>query len=86
MKLKAMLRDDGGRKPMSTGYTDASGEETVESTSVALRGSGSGKPPRGNGGPHHQPITECNYFLGQEEYNPVPSPYWSLPGLPSYPS
>ncbi|KAJ9181472.1 hypothetical protein P3X46_009600 [Hevea brasiliensis] len=79
MKLKAILREQAtDRKPVSTGYTEISGEETVESTSVAIRSS-NGKP---RGTSQHQ-IAECNYLLNVDEYNPVTSPYWAV--LPSYP-
>lgn len=78
MKLKAILREQVARKQLSTGYTDISGEETVESTSVAINGS---NKPRGAS--HHQ-IADCNYLFNVEEYNPVSPPYWG--GLPSYPS
>lgn len=91
MKLKAMLREQaaaGGRKQAagSTGYTEISGEETVESTSIAINGS---QKTRSGGGAshHHQPNADCNYLFSVEEYNPVVSPpYWPAAGLPSYPS
>ncbi|WCJ34394.1 Homeobox-leucine zipper protein family [Euphorbia peplus] len=82
VKLKSILRDQTTRKQVSTtGYTEVSGEETVESTSVAVRSS-SGKP---RGTSNHQ-IAECNYLLNHvDEYNPVTSPYWAV--LPThYPS
>lgn len=75
MKLKAMLREQAARKQqVSTGYTEISGEETVESTSVAINGS------------HKHPIADCNYLFNVvEEYNPAVSPpaYWGA--MPSYP-
>lgn len=76
MKLKAVLREQVTRNQVSTGYTEISGEETVESTSVAAIA----RKPRGTS--HHQ-IAECNYLLNVDEYNPVSSPYWAL--LPTYP-
>ncbi|GMY25079.1 putative homeobox-leucine zipper protein ATHB-51 [Fagus crenata] len=76
MKLKAILV---ARKQVSTGYTEISGEETVESTSVAINGS---NKPRGTS--HHHQIADCNYLFNVEEYNPVSPAYWA--GLPSYPS
>ncbi|XP_025014801.1 putative homeobox-leucine zipper protein ATHB-51 isoform X2 [Ricinus communis] len=80
MKLKAILRQEKAtRNQVSTGYTEISGEETVESTSVAIRSSG-GKP---RGGSSHHQIAECNYLLNVDEYNPVSSPYWAV--IPSYP-
>lgn len=67
MKLKAILREQATRKQVSTGHTEISGEETVESTPVAIRSS-NGK------------LAECNYV---DEYNPVTSPYWAvLPSYP----
>ncbi|XP_065857251.1 homeobox-leucine zipper protein ATHB-22-like [Euphorbia lathyris] len=78
VKLKSILRDQTTRKQASTtGYTEVSGEETVESTSVAIRTS-AGKQ-RGTGS--HQ-IAECNYLLNVDEYNPVSSPYWAV--LPTH--
>ncbi|GAV63810.1 Homeobox domain-containing protein/HALZ domain-containing protein [Cephalotus follicularis] len=77
MKLKAMLREQATRKQVSTGYTEISGEETVESTTVAIRSS---NRPRGTG--HHQ-IAEGNFLFNVDEYNPVSSPYWGV--LPTYP-
>ena len=81
MKLKRMLREQGTstrnimNKQVSTGITEVSGEETVESTSVAtINGSSSNK--------HHQ-IAECSYLFNvDEEFNaaaaPLPSPFWGL--------
>ena len=84
MKLKAMLqREQAARKQVSTtGYTEISGEETVESASVAINGCNN--KPRGTSG-HHQ-IADCNFLFSVEEYNPAASSpaYW--PGLPPYPS
>ncbi|KAL3585913.1 hypothetical protein D5086_012780 [Populus alba] len=79
MKLKAVVREQATRKQVSTaGYTEISGEETVESTSVAA----ASRKLRGHS--HHQNNAEhCNYLLNVDEYNPVSSPYWAL--LPSYP-
>nr|XP_023885965.1 putative homeobox-leucine zipper protein ATHB-51 [Quercus suber]POE68967.1 putative homeobox-leucine zipper protein athb-51 [Quercus suber] len=82
MKLKAMLqREQAARKPVSTGYTEITGEETVESTSVAINGCNN--KPQGTG--HHQ-IADYNFLFSVDEYNPVASSpaYWA--GLPSYPS
>ncbi|CAL9026602.1 unnamed protein product [Prunus brigantina] len=77
MKLKTILRDEVARKQVSTGYTEISGEETVESTSVAIRSS-----KKGGGTSQHQ-VQECNYLFNVEEYNPVSPPFWGA--LPSYP-
>ncbi|GLT25797.1 hypothetical protein SLA2020_009040 [Shorea laevis] len=82
MKLKGMLRDQqvGARNQVSTGYTEVSGEETVESTSIH----GSDKP-RGATSGHHQ-MAQCSYLFNVDEYNPVSPPYWGVQQqLPSYP-
>lgn len=97
MKLKAMLRDQGVWKQVSAGaYTEISGEETVESTSGAIRSSGKSHgithKPR-----HHQQQTMVEHHSNQnnfnnnnnniddQEYNHVsPPPYWG-PIIPSYP-
>ncbi|XP_022747607.1 putative homeobox-leucine zipper protein ATHB-51 [Durio zibethinus] len=78
MKLKGMLREQAKRNQVSTGYTEISGEETVESTSIR-----SYNKPRVVAN-NHLPIAECNYLFNVDEYNPVSSPYWGLQ-LPSYP-
>uniref|UniRef100_A0A2C9V9S3 Homeobox-leucine zipper protein n=1 Tax=Manihot esculenta TaxID=3983 RepID=A0A2C9V9S3_MANES len=79
MKLKGILREQATKKQvLSTGYTEISGEETLQSTWVGIRSSG-GKPR----GTHQQEIAECNYLLNVDEYNPGISSYWAV--LPSYP-
>ncbi|XP_061337722.1 homeobox-leucine zipper protein ATHB-22-like [Gastrolobium bilobum] len=82
MQLQAMLRDQASRTQVSTGYTEISGEETVESTSEALRCSN-----KSHGTLHHQQIIEegiCSFTL--EDYNTVPVilPNWPA-GVPYYP-
>ncbi|XP_015898574.3 putative homeobox-leucine zipper protein ATHB-51 isoform X1 [Ziziphus jujuba] len=82
MKLKALLREQAARKQISVGYTELSGEETVESTSVAaIRSS---NKSQGMNQQQHQ-IAACNNSVfNVEEYNTVVSPsYWGA--LPSYP-
>ncbi|KAK8486001.1 hypothetical protein V6N13_103621 [Hibiscus sabdariffa] len=80
MKLKGMLREQAMRNQVSTVYTEISGEETVESTSIR-----SSNKPRIGGSQQH-PIAECNYLFNVEEFNPVSSPYWGVQvQLPSYP-
>ncbi|KAL5545965.1 hypothetical protein UlMin_005652 [Ulmus minor] len=76
-KLKIMLRDQGSLKQVSAcGYTEISGEETVESTSGAIRSS--------NKYHQNQNLVECNNpIFNMEEYNPVSPPYWA--SLSSYP-
>ncbi|XVF55612.1 hypothetical protein PTKIN_Ptkin06aG0050100 [Pterospermum kingtungense] len=78
MKLKGMLRGQATRNQVSAGYTEISGEETVESTSIR-----SSNKPRVMAN-HHHPITEWNYLFNVDEYNPVSSNYWGA-HLPSYP-
>ncbi|XP_027173501.1 putative homeobox-leucine zipper protein ATHB-51 [Coffea eugenioides] len=75
--LRAILKEQVGKKPVSTGYTEMSGEETVESTSIP-----SSSKPRGVGGNNLQ-TAECSYVFNVDDYNPVMPPYWA--GLPSYP-
>lgn len=80
MKLKAMLRDQASRTQISTGYTEISGEETVESTSEALRCC---NKPRGT--IHHQQNIEegnCSFTVQDDSTVPV-LPYWA--GVPYYP-
>ena len=82
MKLKGMLRDQGTWKQVSTGgYTEISGEETVESTAGAIRSSSKSLGTKHH--QQHQNMAECNHILNVEEYNPVSPPYWG--SLPSYP-
>ncbi|XP_034693742.1 putative homeobox-leucine zipper protein ATHB-51 isoform X3 [Vitis riparia] len=76
-RLKGILREQATRKQVSMGYTEVSGEETVESTSITIRSS---NKPRGLS---HQ-IADRNYVYTAEEYNPVSPPYWGV--LPPYPS
>ncbi|GAB2272249.1 hypothetical protein Dimus_007069 [Dionaea muscipula] len=93
LKLKAILMDQATlRKQVSTGYTEISGEETVESTSAAAMHSSS----KGHGGspqqqllqppPNVPPPETCHYIFNVDEYNTVSSPpnYWAA-ALPSYP-
>ncbi|EXC54309.1 hypothetical protein L484_000405 [Morus notabilis] len=79
-----MLRDQITWKQVSTGgYTEISGgEETVESTSGAIRSS-SIKSQGTN--QHQMAADQCNNIFTMEEYNPVspPTNYWGH--LPSYP-
>ncbi|XVE76054.1 hypothetical protein DITRI_Ditri12bG0142200 [Diplodiscus trichospermus] len=79
MKLKGMLMEQATRNQVSTGYTEISGEETVESTSIR-----SSNKPKVVAANHHHQIAECNYVFNVEEYNPVSSPYWGAVQLPSY--
>ncbi|WVY98227.1 hypothetical protein V8G54_030378 [Vigna mungo] len=83
IKLKGMLREQASRTQVSTGYTEISGEETVESTSEALRCS-KRRTLQQQQHHHHQNIGEGNCSFTLEDYNTVPVlPYW--PGVPYYP-
>jgi len=78
-----MLREQASRTQVSTGYTEVSGEETVESTSEALRSS-KRRTLQPQQQQHHQNIEEGNCSFTLEDYNTVPVlPYW--PGVPYYP-
>lgn len=87
IKLKSLLREQAARKQVSTaGYTEMSGEETVESTSLAM--GSSNKPIRGvNQQQNVNNAEQCNYvFNVVEEYNnnqAVSYPFWGV--LSSYP-
>ncbi|XP_075512457.1 putative homeobox-leucine zipper protein ATHB-51 isoform X1 [Primulina tabacum] len=70
LALRAIvLKQQVAKKQVSTGYTEVSGEETVESTSI---------PASINPGGVQQ-ITECNSLLNMEEYNQAVTnpPYWA---------
>ncbi|XP_057785721.1 homeobox-leucine zipper protein ATHB-22-like isoform X1 [Salvia miltiorrhiza] len=84
--LRAILKDQVAKKlVLSTGYTDISGEETVESTSIP---SSDNHPPAAAApvaGLHQ--IEECNYTLNMADYNNTMAatpPYWatSMPSCP----
>ncbi|KAI3447518.1 hypothetical protein Pfo_004183 [Paulownia fortunei] len=80
LALRAILKEQVAKKQVSTGYTEISGEETVESTSIPS----SDKPgPRTNNNLHQ--IAECNYPLNVDDYNNtvMMPPYWAA--LPSCP-
>ncbi|XP_012468224.2 homeobox-leucine zipper protein ATHB-22 [Gossypium raimondii] len=81
MKLKGILREQVTRNQVSTVYTEISGEETVESTSIRS----SNKPKIAGNNHHPHPVAACNYLFNVDEYNPVSSPYWGTVQLPSYP-
>ncbi|XAR69689.1 hypothetical protein NMG60_11001384 [Bertholletia excelsa] len=81
--LKAMLKEQATKNNQvsTAGYTEISGEETVESTSVVVANRSSSRP----GGTIQQQMAEGNYVFNVEDYNPVmPPPYWGTV-LPSYP-
>ncbi|KAJ8753999.1 hypothetical protein K2173_001897 [Erythroxylum novogranatense] len=80
MKLKSMISEQSTRnKQVAKVYPNISGEEIVESTSVAMRSSAK---VRGSAIHYHQ-IPDGSNFLNVEEHNPMPSSYWAV--LPSYP-
>ncbi|GAB2255039.1 hypothetical protein Droror1_Dr00008817 [Drosera rotundifolia] len=79
-KLRAMLMDQATRKPGSTGCTEITGEETVDSSSADMDSSSKGQ--------HHQPLppngaAQCRYLFNADEYDTVSPNYWTA--LPSYP-
>ncbi|CAI9097855.1 OLC1v1034368C1 [Oldenlandia corymbosa var. corymbosa] len=86
LALRAILKEQIGKKPVSAGYTEISGtEETVESTSIP-------SSKTREGGNHHQQqqiAAECSYVFNVDDYNNpagvnvIPPAYW--PTLPSYP-
>ncbi|KAL2502673.1 putative homeobox-leucine zipper protein ATHB-51 [Forsythia ovata] len=76
LTLRAILKEELTKKQASTGYTEVSGNKTVESTSIP-----SSDKPRGTS-IHHQ-IAECNYVLNMDDYNHMMPPYWTA--LPSCP-
>ncbi|KZV38526.1 homeobox-leucine zipper protein ATHB-51 [Dorcoceras hygrometricum] len=70
LALRAIvLKQQVAKKQVSTGYTEVSGEETVESTSI---------PGSLNPGGVNQ-IAECNSLLNMEDYNQavMMPPYWA---------
>lgn len=80
-----MIRDQAAtaakRQVGGAGYTEVSGEETVESTSTDIQRLHVNRPTRG---PHQIVGDHSSYLLSAlEEYNTVSAPYW--PGVqPSY--
>ncbi|KAK4783165.1 hypothetical protein SAY86_007539 [Trapa natans] len=86
MRLKAMIRDQAAtatKKQVCVfggGYTQVSGEETVESTSTHIQRLHINRPTRGSS---HQIVADHNssYLLSAlDEYNTVQAPSW--PGVP----
>ncbi|GER54263.1 homeobox-leucine zipper protein family [Striga asiatica] len=76
MSLRAILKDQVlAKKQVSTNYTEVSGEETVESTSIP----NSVKPC----GPHNiNEVGECSYILNIDDYNPAMMTPYSWAALP----
>lgn len=82
MKLRSMLREQATRKQVSTGYTEISCEETVESTSVGIRSTT--KQAQAQAQAHIGGGGEGNYLFNVEEYNgAVSSALWGSVVLPS---
>ncbi|KAI4349048.1 hypothetical protein L6164_009695 [Bauhinia variegata] len=69
-KLRAVLRQQTCRAQASAGYTEISGDETVESSSEAMPSSS-------------KQVAEGNYSFTVDDYNTVSLPYWA--GVPHYP-
>lgn len=91
MALRAILKEQATKKQVnSTVYTEISGEETVESTSMP---SSNKTITRGVTISNHQNnninnnnnIAECSYVFNNvvDGLNPVMPPYWAT--LPTYP-
>ncbi|XP_011101501.1 putative homeobox-leucine zipper protein ATHB-51 isoform X1 [Sesamum indicum] len=89
MALRAILKEHLAKKQvLSTGYTDISGEETVESTSIPT--SNDPSPPTTTNSLHQiNADHQCNnnYGLNVDDYNnPVMMPpYWAAAAAPSCP-
>ncbi|KAB2087181.1 hypothetical protein ES319_A04G085300v1 [Gossypium barbadense] len=72
-KLKAMLREQPTRNQVSTGYTEISGEETIESTLIHCSNKYMVVPNN-----HHPIADQCSYLFNVDKNNPNPvgSTYW----------
>ncbi|XP_057785723.1 putative homeobox-leucine zipper protein ATHB-51 [Salvia miltiorrhiza] len=87
MALRAILKDQVGKNQVSTGYTDISGEETVESTSIPSSDptATAAEEAMTAAASLHQ-MAECNYPMNMEDYNNTVmiAPYWatSMPSCP----
>ncbi|GMH28741.1 hypothetical protein Nepgr_030584 [Nepenthes gracilis] len=90
LKLRAMLTDQATRNQVSTGYTEISSEETVETTSAAMHSSS--KVQRTSLHHHHLPpqmmprlpsAAEGDGLFNVDEYNTVSPYYWAT--FPPYP-
>ncbi|KAL6574931.1 hypothetical protein OROMI_012216 [Orobanche minor] len=73
LTLREILKDQVGRKQVSTNYTDVSGEETVESTSIPS----SDKTRNVNEIP-----PECSYMLNVDDYSTVMMAPYNWAALP----
>ncbi|KAK6140046.1 hypothetical protein DH2020_026181 [Rehmannia glutinosa] len=77
-KHKLQQEDQVAKKQVSTGYTDVSGEETVESTSIP-----SSDKPRGTNNVNQ--IGDCNYVLNVDDFSSVMMTPYNWATLPSCP-
>ncbi|KAG8376652.1 hypothetical protein BUALT_Bualt09G0085700 [Buddleja alternifolia] len=79
LALRSILKDQVAKKQVSTGYTEISGEETVESVSIP-----SSEKPRSTNNVNQ--IAECSYVMNVDDYNPMMmTPYNWAAQLPSCP-
>ncbi|KAK4432512.1 putative homeobox-leucine zipper protein ATHB-51 [Sesamum alatum] len=91
MALRAILKEQLTKKQVlsTAGYTDISGEETVESTSIPT--SNGPSPPTTTNSLHHQIADQCNNYglnVVDDDYNNpaviMPPAYWAA-AAPSCP-
>lgn len=92
MALRAILKDQVAKNQVSTGYTDISGEETVESTSIPSSDKHHPSPAAAPAAAmaaaasNLQHMAECNYPMNMDDYNNtvMMPPYWatSMPSCP----
>ncbi|KAK6147126.1 hypothetical protein DH2020_018038 [Rehmannia glutinosa] len=78
LALRTILKDQVAKKQVSTGYTEVSGEETVESTSIP-----SSDKPRGTNNVNQ--IGDCNYVLNVDDFSSVMMTPYNWATLPSCP-
>ncbi|XP_015087425.1 putative homeobox-leucine zipper protein ATHB-51 [Solanum pennellii] len=92
LALRAILKEQATKKQVnSTVYTEISGEETVESTSMPssnktiTRGITISNHQNNNINNNNNNIAECSYVFNNvvDGLNPVMPPYWAT--LPTYP-
>ncbi|XP_015161550.1 putative homeobox-leucine zipper protein ATHB-51 [Solanum tuberosum] len=92
LALRAILKEQATKKQVnSTVYTEISGEETVESTSMPssnktiTRGITISNHQNNNNIMNNNNIAECSYVFNNvvDGLNPVMPPYWAT--LPTYP-
>lgn len=90
LALRTILKEQATKNQVSGGYTEISGEETVESTSAAAILSSNRLPPppppplQGTSNHHESIADQTHYVFAVDNYNQVvPPAYWGV--LPSYP-